>query len=112
MVINDDLEWEYEDGWWKFGSFDNLDFLIWKNFEGGLIIKLWKSFFMGKLNSDGWGRYVDECRCVGYVRWCSDESFEGSKKLLNLLYRWLSDDGKMDFFESKVVFLEKRFWDE
>lgn len=111
-AINDDLEWEHEDGWRKFGSLDNLDSLTRKNSEGGSTIKLRKSSSMGKLNSDGRGRYVDERRRSGHARWCSDESLEGSRKLSNSLHRRPSDDGKMDLLESKVALLEKRLRDE
>lgn len=111
-AINDDLEWEHEDGWRKFGSLDNLHSLTRRKSEESSSNKLRKSSSMGKLNSDGRERYVSERRRSGHARWCSDESLEGGRKWSSSPHRSKSDDGKMDLLESKVALLEKRLRDE
>ena len=69
LVRNDDLEWEHEDGWRKFGSVDNLNTLSRKKSKRGSLLSLRKTASLGRLNDNVRKKHANDIRRRFWIRW-------------------------------------------
>lgn len=101
LALNEDLEWEHEDGWRRFGSVDRLNTLSRKRPKKlGCLDKLQKSASLGRLNETGWHRSGNE----NFLKQRNDSS--SSLKIGH------EDRKQLDSLEDKVALLEKQLQDE
>lgn len=91
---NDDLEWEYEDGWWKFGSVDNLNILFCRKSKRGLFLNLRKIVLLGRLNDGIRKKFVNDVwSCFGLgVKCNSEEKFKWNNDFFGVLKILKSDE--------------------
>ena len=116
LARNDDLEWEHEDGWRKFGSVDNLNTLSRRKSKGGSLLNLRKTASLGRLNDDVRKKHKNEVRrCSGSGRkWNSEEKLEQNNESSGALNRPKIDEQQFESvsLENKVALLEKQLQEE
>ncbi|XP_078370109.1 uncharacterized protein LOC144653865 [Oculina patagonica] len=109
---NDDLEWEHEDGWRKFGSVDNIDALSSRKTKRGSLEKLWKSASLGRLNVNVRDKHGNQGHRFGSdAKWSSEESLKQNKSN-GSLNRRRRDGQQFVSLEDKVALLEQKLQDE
>ena len=105
IARNEDLEWEHEDGWRRFGSADHLDTLSRKRTKKlGSLDKLWKSASLGRLN--------ETARFRSFAKYGSQESLKQGNESSSSLKRRSKDGKHLESLEDKVAILEKKLQDE
>ena len=109
---NDDLEWEHEDGWRKFGSVDNLDSLSRKKSKRRSLENLRKTASLGRLNSNDRERRMVGLRRCEFGKWSSDDSLKRGNELSSSLNRRKREEQQFELLENKVALLEKQLQDE
>lgn len=108
LARNDDLEWEHEDGWRKFGSVDNIDALSRSKSRRGSLEKLWKSASLGRLNVNAREKHGNRGHRSGSgAKWSSEESLKQNKSSGSLNKRRREEQ-----LEDKVALLERQLQDE
>lgn len=108
LARNDDLEWEHEDGWRKFGSVDNIDALSRKKSRRGSLEKLWKSASLGRLNVNAREKQANRGHRSGSgAKWSNEESLKQNKSSDSLNKRRRGEQ-----LEDKVALLERQLQDE
>ena len=116
LAINDDLEWEHEDGWRKFGSVDNLNNLSRRKSKRGSLLNLRKTASLGRLNDDVRKKHVSEARrrSGSGRKWTSEEKLEQNNESCGALNRPKRDEQqfKSVSLENKVALLEKQLQEE
>lgn len=116
LARNDDLEWEHEDGWRKFGSVDNLDTLSRRKTKRGSLIKLRKTASLGRLNDNVRKKHESEVRrrSGSGGKWTSEENLKQNNESSGSLNRRKRDEQqfKSISLENKVALLEKQLQDE
>ena len=116
LARNDDLEWEHEDGWRKFGSVDNLNTLSRRKSKGGSLLNLRKTASLGRLNDDVRKKHKNgERRCSGSGgKWNSEEKLEQNNESSGALNRPKIDEQQFESvsLENKVALLEKQLQEE
>ena len=101
LALNEDLEWEHEDDWRRFGSVDRLHTLSRKRSKKlGCLEKLQKSASLGRLNETGWHRSGNE-----------NVLKQRNESLSSLKIRH-EDRKQLDSLEDKMALLEKQLQDE
>jgi len=106
LARNEDLEWEHEDGWRKFGSVDHLDTLCLKRVkQWGSLEKLQKSASLGRLNETGQRRSK-------FAKCSSGESLKQRNESFNSLNRRKKEKRQAESLEDRVSLLEKQLQDE
>ena len=116
LAINDDLEWEHEDGWRKFGSVDNLNNLSRRKSKRGSLLNLRKTASLGRLNDDVRKKHVSEARrgSGSGGKWTSEEKLEQNNESCGALNRPKRDEQqfKSVSLENKVALLQKQLQEE
>lgn len=116
LAKNDDLEWEHEDGWRKFGSVDNLNTQSRRKSERGSLLNLRKTASLGRLNDNVRKKHKSEVlRCSGSGRkWSSKEKLEQHNESSGALNKPKRDEQqfKSISLENKVALLEKQLQEE
>ena len=116
LARNDDLEWEHEDGWRKFGSVDNLNNLSRRKSKRGSLLNLRKTASLGRLNDDVRKKHVSEARrrSGSGGKWTSEEKLEQNNESCGALNRPKKDEQqfKSVSLENKVALLEKQLQEE
>ena len=116
LARNDDLEWEHEDGWRKFGSVDNLNTLSRRKSKRGSLLSLRKTASLGRLNDNVRRKHVnDERRRSGSGgKWNSEERLHQNNESSGALNRPKRDEQQLESIslENKVVLLEKQLQEE
>ena len=116
LARNDDLEWEHEDGWRKFGSVDNLNTLSRRKSKKGPLLNLRKTASLGRLNDDVRKKHVSEVRrrSGSGGKWNSEEKLKQNNEYSGALNRPKRDEQqfKSISLENKVALLEKQLQEE
>ena len=105
IARNEDLEWEHENGWRRFGSADHLDTLSRKrNKKLGSLEKLWKSASLGRLNEPAGLR--------SFAKYDSEERLKQGNESPSSPKRRNKEEKQLESLEDKVALLEKRLQNE
>ena len=112
LARNDDLEWEHEDGWRKFGSVDNIDSLSRRKTKRGSLEKLWKSASLGRLNVSFREKQGNQGHRSGSgAKWSGEKSLKQNKSS-GSLRKPRRDEQQLVSLEDKVALLEQQLQDE
>ena len=112
---NDDLEWEHEDGWQRFGSVDNIDTLSRRKSKRGSLLKLRKTSSLGRLNDCVRKKHDSEVRCRSGSggKWSSEENLKQNNESSGSLNRRTREQSdKSISLENKVALLQKQLQEE
>ena len=116
LARNDDLEWEHEDGWRKFGSVDNLNTLSLRKSKRGSLLNLRKTASLGRLNDNVRKKHVNDVRrrSGSGGKWNSEEKLKQNNESSGALNRPKGDEQKFESksLENKVALLEKQLQEE
>lgn len=116
LTRNDDLEWEHEDGWRKFGSVDNLNTLSCRKIKRGSLLNLRKTASLGRLNDGIRKKPVNDVRSrSGSGAKCnSEEKLKQNNDSSGALKTPKSDEQQFKSIplENKVALLEKQLQEE
>ena len=114
LARNDDLEWEHEDGWRKFGSVDNLDTLSRRKSKRGSLLKLRKTSSLGRLNDTARKKHESEIRrrSGSGEKWNSEEKLIQNNESPSALRTRDEQQVKSISLENKVTLLQKQLQEE